>query len=67
MTCFSYRNGPAWNHFTAQQIIDLFSGYFELGELAALSLIGRRWRHQILLFRFDEEEAPNYMISSRAF
>ena len=33
LTCFSYRNGPGWNHFTAQQIIDLFSGYFELGEL----------------------------------
>ena len=33
LTRFSYRNGPAWNHFTAKQIIDLFSGYFELGWL----------------------------------
>jgi ubiquinone/menaquinone biosynthesis C-methylase UbiE len=33
LTCFSYKNGPGWNHFTRQQIIDLFSGHFELGEL----------------------------------
>jgi ubiquinone/menaquinone biosynthesis C-methylase UbiE len=32
LTCFSYRNGRAWNHFTKRQLIDLFSGYFELGE-----------------------------------
>ncbi len=33
LTCFSYKNGRGWNHFTRQQIIDLFSGHFELGEL----------------------------------
>jgi ubiquinone/menaquinone biosynthesis C-methylase UbiE len=32
LTCFSYKNGPAWNHFTRQQLIDLFSGLFEMGE-----------------------------------
>ena len=32
LTCFSYRNGPGWNHFTMQQLIDLFSGHFLLGE-----------------------------------
>jgi 2-polyprenyl-3-methyl-5-hydroxy-6-metoxy-1,4-benzoquinol methylase len=32
LTCFSHRNGPAWNHFTKNQLIDLFSDYFELGE-----------------------------------
>lgn len=32
LTCFSYRNGPRWNHFTKQQLTDLFSKYFELGE-----------------------------------
>jgi 2-polyprenyl-3-methyl-5-hydroxy-6-metoxy-1,4-benzoquinol methylase len=32
LTCFSYRNGPAWNHFTRQQIVDLFGGLFALGE-----------------------------------
>ncbi|HJW65927.1 MAG TPA: class I SAM-dependent methyltransferase [Candidatus Bathyarchaeia archaeon] len=32
LTCFSYKNGPAWNHFTRQQLIDLFSGLFEMEE-----------------------------------
>ena len=31
LTCFSYKNGHSWNHFTRQQIVDLFSGHFELG------------------------------------
>ena len=30
LTCFSYRNGPAWNHFTKKQLVALFSGYFLL-------------------------------------
>ena len=33
LTCFSYKNGPGWNHFTRQQITDLFSGHFELGNI----------------------------------
>ncbi len=33
LTCFSYRNGPRWNHFSRQQIIDLFSGFFTLQSL----------------------------------
>jgi len=32
LTCFSYRNGKAWNHFTKQQLVSLFSGLFEMGE-----------------------------------
>jgi len=32
LTCFSYRNGQAWNHFTKKQLIDLFSSLFEIGE-----------------------------------
>jgi len=28
LTCFSYRNGPGWNHFTRQQIRELFGGLF---------------------------------------
>ena len=32
LTCFSYRNGQGWNHFTRQQIMDLFGGLFDLGE-----------------------------------
>ena len=33
LTCFSYKNGSGWNHFTRQQIIDLFSGYFKIEEI----------------------------------
>jgi hypothetical protein len=29
LTCFSIKNGAAWNHFTKQNIIDLFGGFFE--------------------------------------
>lgn len=28
LVCFSYRNGHAWNHFTEEQILDLFGSYF---------------------------------------
>jgi ubiquinone/menaquinone biosynthesis C-methylase UbiE len=30
LTCFSYRNGPAWNHFTRKQIIELFGDRFRI-------------------------------------
>ncbi len=33
LTCFSYKNGPGWNHFTKDQLINLFSDYFALEEL----------------------------------
>jgi ubiquinone/menaquinone biosynthesis C-methylase UbiE len=32
LTCFSYKNGSGWNHFTKQQIIELFQGRFEMGQ-----------------------------------
>ena len=32
LTCFSCRNGQAWNHFTKKQLIELFSSLFEMGE-----------------------------------
>jgi ubiquinone/menaquinone biosynthesis C-methylase UbiE len=39
LTCFSYKNGPAWNHFTKKQIISLFSAYFEINEIRHISSI----------------------------
>jgi len=30
MVCFSYRNGPSWNHFTKEHIFQLFSNHFEI-------------------------------------
>jgi SAM-dependent methyltransferase len=28
ITCFSYKNGPGWNHFTKKQLVALFSEFF---------------------------------------
>ena len=39
LTCFSYKNGPAWNHFTRKQIKDLFSSLFEIKEIRHTSSI----------------------------
>ncbi len=33
LTCFSYKNGRGWNHFTRKQIIDLFSEHFVIEKL----------------------------------
>jgi ubiquinone/menaquinone biosynthesis C-methylase UbiE len=33
LICFSDRNGPAWNHFTKEQIVKHFSGEFKLTSL----------------------------------
>ncbi len=30
LTCFSDENGPAWNHFTKEQIVELFADHFEI-------------------------------------
>ncbi len=32
MTCFSYRNGPAWNHFKEEDLKRLFDGPFTIRE-----------------------------------
>jgi 2-polyprenyl-3-methyl-5-hydroxy-6-metoxy-1,4-benzoquinol methylase len=39
LTCFSYKNGSAWNHFTENQLVNLFSGYFEISEVRHFSSI----------------------------
>jgi ubiquinone/menaquinone biosynthesis C-methylase UbiE len=39
LTCFSYKNGPAWNHFTEKQLISLFSDYFNIREIRHVSSI----------------------------
>lgn len=33
LTCFSYRNGSGWNHFTQQEIVDLFAGLFKIEQV----------------------------------
>ena len=53
LTCFSYKNGPAWNHFTKKQIIDLFSDFFEIIEIKHTSSIEgdgyRRYFYTVLV------------------
>jgi len=53
LTCFSYKNGRAWNHFTKKQIISLFSGYFEINEIRHISSIEgdgyRRYFYTVLM------------------
>lgn len=53
LTCFSYKNGPAWNHFTKKQLIDLFSNYFKMNEFRHISSIEgdgvRRFFYTVLM------------------
>jgi SAM-dependent methyltransferase len=37
LVCFSYKNGSAWNHFTKEQILELFDDYFEIGRIKHVS------------------------------
>ncbi len=30
LVCFSYRNGPAWNHFRREELVELFGSHFEI-------------------------------------
>lgn len=39
LTCFSYKNGSAWNHFTEKQLVTLFSGYFNINEVRHFSSV----------------------------
>jgi ubiquinone/menaquinone biosynthesis C-methylase UbiE len=37
MVCFSDKNGPAWNHFSDVEILDIFSPHFEAIEMQHFS------------------------------
>jgi len=37
--CFSDRNGPAWNHFTKEQIIQLFSNLFKIKNIEQVASV----------------------------
>ena len=39
LVCFSYRNGPAWNHFTKEQITQIFSEYFKINDIKHVSSV----------------------------
>jgi ubiquinone/menaquinone biosynthesis C-methylase UbiE len=39
MVCFSHRNGPAWNHFTKEQITQLFSNHFKIKNIEHIASV----------------------------
>ena len=53
LTCFSYRNGPAWNHFTKEQIIELFRDHFSIEWIRHISSLEgdnvTRYFYQLLM------------------
>ena len=53
MVCFSCKNGPAWNHFTKKQILQLFSDYFGVKEIKHISSVEgngyRRYFYSVLM------------------
>jgi ubiquinone/menaquinone biosynthesis C-methylase UbiE len=53
MTCFSYRNGPAWNNFTKEQIIELFGDRFSIEWIRHISSLEgdnvTRYFYQVLM------------------
>jgi ubiquinone/menaquinone biosynthesis C-methylase UbiE len=53
LVCFSYKNGPAWNHFTKGQIVGLFKDYFEIESIKHVSSIEadkiKRYFYEVLM------------------
>ncbi len=39
MVCFGYQNDPAWNQFTGEQIIQLFSNYFKIKNIEHIASV----------------------------
>jgi hypothetical protein len=39
MVCLSCWNGPAWNNFTEEQIIQLFSSYFKIKNIEHIASV----------------------------
>lgn len=39
MVCFSNKNGPAWNHFTKEQILQLFSNLFKIKNIEHIASV----------------------------
>lgn len=53
LVCFSHKNGPAWNHFTKEQIVQLFSSYFKIIKMRHISSVEgdgyRRFFYSVLM------------------
>jgi ubiquinone/menaquinone biosynthesis C-methylase UbiE len=57
MVCFSYKNGPAWNHFRKEQIFELFTDYFDIEWINHVSSIEgdnvKRYFYEVLMERSE--------------
>jgi ubiquinone/menaquinone biosynthesis C-methylase UbiE len=58
LVCFSDRNGPAWNHFTKQQLITLFSTRFKFQSVEHFGSVEAdgytRFFYSVLMKRFQK-------------
>lgn len=58
LVCFSDRNGPAWNHFTKEQLIKLFSDRFNFQSVTHLGSVEgdgyTRFFYCVLVQRFNK-------------
>jgi SAM-dependent methyltransferase len=59
LTCFSYQNGSGWNHFTKQQLIDLFSEFFKFMKIEHYSSLEGdgvvRFFYTVLMIKKDHQ------------
>jgi len=57
LVCFSQKNGPSWNHFTKELIIQLFGDRFEIKWLRHTSSLEadsvRRYFYEVLMKRLE--------------
>jgi len=53
--CFSYKNGPAWNHFRKEEIVELFGRFFEIEWIKHVSSLESdkitRYFYEVLMVR----------------
>ncbi len=61
LVCFSYKNGPAWNHFTKEQIFELFEDYFEIERIKHISSLEAdqitRYFYEVLMKRLVDQRS----------
>jgi ubiquinone/menaquinone biosynthesis C-methylase UbiE len=59
LVCFSYKNGPSWNHFREEQIRELFRDYFEIEHIKHFSSLEAdqvtRFFYEVLMKRLNAE------------
>ncbi|MCW4020906.1 MAG: class I SAM-dependent methyltransferase [Candidatus Bathyarchaeota archaeon] len=65
MVCFSERNGRAWNHFSGEQIIELFSDHFEIESIDHVSSLEgdevERYFYEVFMKKSYEKKTPSFV------